>query len=100
MISISDGSSTGLYGRFAQVLLLAVVISVLLMAALFEDFVAPIAVMVTVPLAAAGGFGALALGIYYTRHAWGEDSASTALTSPPPGLAPSSFGGARGARAT
>jgi HAE1 family hydrophobic/amphiphilic exporter-1 len=42
-------------GRFADVLLLAVVISFLLLAALFEDFIAPIAVMVTVPLAGAGG---------------------------------------------
>ncbi len=47
--------------RFAQVLALAIIISFLLMAALFEDFIAPIAVMVTVPLAAAGGFGALFL---------------------------------------
>src|SRR5690606_16169463 len=42
-------------GRFAEVLLLAVVISFLLLAALFEDFIAPIAVLVTVPLAGAGG---------------------------------------------
>ncbi|MEL6186631.1 MAG: efflux RND transporter permease subunit, partial [Myxococcota bacterium] len=42
-------------GRFAQVLLLAVFISFLLMAALFEDFLAPVVVLVTVPLAAAGG---------------------------------------------
>ena len=41
--------------RFRDVLLLAVLISFLLMAALFEDFVAPLAVMVTVPLAGAGG---------------------------------------------
>ena len=41
--------------RFAQVLALAVLISFLLMAALFEDFLAPIVVMVTVPMAAAGG---------------------------------------------
>jgi HAE1 family hydrophobic/amphiphilic exporter-1 len=47
--------------RLFQVLLLAVVISFLLMAALFEDFLAPIAVMVTVPLAAAGGVVALLL---------------------------------------
>ncbi|EDM76308.1 acriflavin resistance protein D [Plesiocystis pacifica SIR-1] len=42
-------------GRFAQVLLLAVVISYLLLAALFEDFIAPFAVLVSVPLAGAGG---------------------------------------------
>ena len=47
--------------RLLQVLLLAVVISFLLMAALFEDFLAPLAVMVTVPLAAAGGVIALLL---------------------------------------
>lgn len=41
--------------RFLDVLLLAVLISFLLMSALFEDFVAPVAVMITVPLAAAGG---------------------------------------------
>ena len=41
--------------RFGWVLLLAVVISFLLLAALFEDFISPIAVLVTVPLAAAGG---------------------------------------------
>jgi HAE1 family hydrophobic/amphiphilic exporter-1 len=37
------------------VLLLAVIISFLLLAALFEDFLAPIAILVTVPLAGAGG---------------------------------------------
>jgi HAE1 family hydrophobic/amphiphilic exporter-1 len=41
--------------RFGTVLLLAVVISFLLLAALFEDFLAPLAVLVTVPLAGAGG---------------------------------------------
>lgn len=40
-------------------LLLAVVISFLLMAALFEDFLAPVAILVSVPMAAAGGIGAL-----------------------------------------
>ena len=35
--------------RFGTVLLLAVVISFLLLAALFEDFLAPVAVLVTVP---------------------------------------------------
>ena len=57
----SAGNLRQAQARFAQVLLLAVIISFLLMAALFEDFIAPIAVMVTVPLAAAGGFGALYL---------------------------------------
>jgi HAE1 family hydrophobic/amphiphilic exporter-1 len=47
--------------QFARVLLLALIISYLLMAALFEDFLAPIVVLVTVPLAAAGGVGALRL---------------------------------------
>ncbi|MCA9610696.1 MAG: efflux RND transporter permease subunit, partial [Myxococcales bacterium] len=48
-------------GQFANVLLLALIISYLLMAALFEDFLAPIVVLVTLPLAAAGGVGALRL---------------------------------------
>jgi HAE1 family hydrophobic/amphiphilic exporter-1 len=42
-------------GRFGQVLILAVVICYLLLAALFEDFIAPLAVLVSVPLAGAGG---------------------------------------------
>lgn len=42
-------------GQFANVLLLALIISYLLMSALFEDFLAPVVVLVTVPLAAAGG---------------------------------------------
>jgi len=46
---------------FGRVLLLALVISYLLLAALFEDFFAPIAVLVTVPLAGAGGVLALHL---------------------------------------
>ncbi|MEM9192649.1 MAG: efflux RND transporter permease subunit, partial [Myxococcota bacterium] len=40
---------------FAGVLLLALIISFLLMAALFEDFLAPLVVLASVPLAAAGG---------------------------------------------
>ncbi len=48
-------------GQFANVLLLALIISYLLMAALFEDFFAPVVVLVTLPLAAAGGVGALRL---------------------------------------
>jgi HAE1 family hydrophobic/amphiphilic exporter-1 len=45
--------------QFANVLLLAVIISFLLIAALFEDFLSPLAVLVSVPLAAAGGAGGL-----------------------------------------
>jgi HAE1 family hydrophobic/amphiphilic exporter-1 len=41
--------------RLGWVLLLALVISFLLLAALFEDFLAPVVIMVTVPLAGAGG---------------------------------------------
>jgi HAE1 family hydrophobic/amphiphilic exporter-1 len=48
-------------GRFAGVLALAVVISFLLMAALFEDFLAPLVILFTVPMAAAGGVAALRL---------------------------------------
>jgi len=44
---------------FGRVLLMAVLICYLLLAALYEDFVAPIAVLVTVPLAGAGGVLAL-----------------------------------------
>lgn len=47
--------------KFLQVLLLAVVISFLLMAALFEDFLAPLVILVTVPMAAAGGVVGLRL---------------------------------------
>jgi len=46
-------------GKFLQVLGLAVVISFLLMAALFEDFLAPLVILVTVPMSAAGGVLAL-----------------------------------------
>lgn len=46
-------------GRFVEVLGLAVVISFLLMAALFEDFLAPLVILVTVPMSAAGGILAL-----------------------------------------
>ena len=41
--------------RFSEILLLAVIICFLLLAALFEDFLAPIAVLASLPLAAAGG---------------------------------------------
>jgi HAE1 family hydrophobic/amphiphilic exporter-1 len=47
--------------QFGNILLLAVVICFLLIAALFEDFVSPLAVLVSVPLAAAGGAGGLYL---------------------------------------
>ena len=47
--------------QFGNILLLAVLICYLLIAALFEDFLAPIAVLVSVPLAAAGGAAGLAL---------------------------------------
>ena len=42
-------------GRMVGVLALATVISFLLLAALFEDFLAPLVILVTVPLAGAGG---------------------------------------------
>jgi len=45
--------------QFAGILLLALIICFLLIAALFEDFISPIAVLVSVPLAAAGGAGGL-----------------------------------------
>ncbi len=41
--------------RFGEVLLLAVLIIYLLLAALYEDFLAPVVVLVTVPMAGAGG---------------------------------------------
>ncbi len=41
--------------RMLEVLALATVISFLLLAALFEDFLAPLVILVTVPLAGAGG---------------------------------------------
>jgi HAE1 family hydrophobic/amphiphilic exporter-1 len=47
--------------RFGFVLLLAIIISFLLLAALFEDFLAPLAILVTVPLAGAGGIMGLRL---------------------------------------
>lgn len=54
-ISGTAGRLEDAKARFGEVLLLAVVISFLLLSALFEDFIAPIAVLVTVPLAGAGG---------------------------------------------
>jgi len=47
--------------HFRDVLLLAIVICFLLLAALFEDFVAPIVVLASLPLAAAGGMACLVL---------------------------------------
>ena len=47
--------------QFGWVLLLALLISYLLMSALFENFLAPVVVLVTLPLAAAGGVAALRL---------------------------------------
>ena len=47
--------------RFGWILLLAVIICFLLLAALFENLIAPLAVLVTVPLAGAGGVLALRL---------------------------------------
>lgn len=41
--------------RFGAVLLLALLICFLVMAALYEDFIAPLVILVTIPLAAAGG---------------------------------------------
>ncbi len=70
-VSLPDGVDVGLSGaagkldeaqaRMAGVLALATLISFLLMAALFEDFLAPLVILVTVPLAGAGGVGALRL---------------------------------------
>lgn len=45
--------------QFANILILAVIICFLLIAALFEDFISPFAVLMSVPLAAAGGAGGL-----------------------------------------
>lgn len=45
--------------QFGWILLVALIISFFLLAGLFEDFLAPVVVLVTVPLAAAGGVLAL-----------------------------------------
>lgn len=58
-VSGSAGDLEEAKSGFTGVLLLALIISYLLMAALFEDFLAPIVVLVTVPLAAAGGLAGL-----------------------------------------
>lgn len=54
-LSGTAGKLDAAKARMVEVLILAVIISLLLMAALFEDFLAPLAILVTVPLAAAGG---------------------------------------------
>jgi HAE1 family hydrophobic/amphiphilic exporter-1 len=51
----SAGDLERAQSRFLWVLLAAVVVSYLLMSGLFEDLLAPLAVLVTVPFAAAGG---------------------------------------------
>ena len=57
----SAGQLDGAKQRFAGVLLLAVIITFLLLSALLEDFLAPVAILVTVPLAGAGGILGLRL---------------------------------------
>jgi hydrophobic/amphiphilic exporter-1 (mainly G- bacteria), HAE1 family len=54
--------------RFGWVLALAVLILFLMMAAVFEDFLAPTAVLVTVPLAAGGGILGLRLVDWLTGN--------------------------------
>lgn len=51
----SAGDLEDAQGRLGYALLFAVLISFLLLAALFEDFLAPFAILVSVPLAGAGG---------------------------------------------
>jgi HAE1 family hydrophobic/amphiphilic exporter-1 len=62
-VELSLGGSAGklvqAQSEFGFILLVALVISFLLLAGLFEDFVAPVVVLVTIPLAAAGGVLAL-----------------------------------------
>ncbi len=70
-VSLQLGGSAGQLSiaqrQFGEILLVALVISYLLLAGLFENFLAPIVVLVTIPLAAAGGVVALwlvnALGV-------------------------------------
>lgn len=57
----SAGELDGAQERLLYALLLAVIISFLLLAALFEDFFAPLAILVSVPLAGAGGILCLRL---------------------------------------
>jgi HAE1 family hydrophobic/amphiphilic exporter-1 len=54
-ISGTAGQLESAQSRLGWILLLAVLISLLLMAAIFEDFIAPLAILISVPLAAAGG---------------------------------------------
>ena len=54
-LSGTAGKLEGAKTRLYEVLGMAVLISFLLLAALFEDFLAPVAVLVTVPLAGGGG---------------------------------------------
>lgn len=62
-VKLSLGGSAGklvvAQRQFGGILLIALVISYFLLAGLFEDFLAPVVVMVTIPLAAAGGVLAL-----------------------------------------
>ncbi len=51
----SAGKLVAAQKQFGWVLLIALLISYLLLASLFEDFVAPIVVLISVPLATAGG---------------------------------------------
>ena len=53
--------------QFAGILLLALIICFLLIAALFEDFVSPFAVLMSIPMAAAGG----AIGLWLVNHLLG-----------------------------
>ena len=55
----SAGKLSEAQAQFAAILLVALIISYLLLAALFEDFLAPVAVLTVLPMAAAGGVGAL-----------------------------------------
>lgn len=55
MYAGSAGDLEAAQGRLGYALLFAVLISFLLLAALFEDFLAPFAILVSVPLAGAGG---------------------------------------------
>ncbi len=59
---LGDGSLTGLLGSR---LFLALLVTYLLMCVLFESFLYPIAILLSVPLATLGGFAALA-----AVHAW------------------------------
>lgn len=57
----SAGQLDNAQSQLLSALLLAVIISFLLLAALFEDFLAPLAILVSVPLAGAGGILSLRL---------------------------------------